>query len=151
MTEEALTLRSVEHRDGRLRARLGPEAAVPNDRFAILEIVGSQIGVIRSAHGYHAIRNWCPHRGAPVCSGWITGTMLPSAPSALDWGMDGVVLRCPWHRWEFDLRTGRTLFDIDRRRLVTYSVRRAGDELEIELGTTEEKYLNQEATHEIQR
>ena len=32
------------------------------------------------------------------------------------------MLRCPWHRWEFDLVTGRTLFETDKRRLIQYRV-----------------------------
>jgi len=26
------------------------------------------------------------------------------------WGMDGQVLRCPWHGWEFDLKSGVVLY-----------------------------------------
>ena len=145
MTEDSLAVLSVERRAGRLRARVGPGSAVPADRFELIRVAGSEIGLIRSGDGYHAIRNWCPHRGAPVCSGWITGTMLPSVPGALVWGMEGMVLRCPWHRWEFDLSSGRTLFEIDRRRLISYPVRPVGDDLEIELGGTEDKFFEQEA------
>jgi len=36
--------------------------------------------------------------------------------------MDGFVLRCPRHGWEFDIRSGEALFGIDRRRLGTFSV-----------------------------
>jgi hypothetical protein len=52
-----------------------------------------------------------------------TGTMVPSPTlGTYEWGMEGRVLRCPWHRWEFDLVTGRTLFGIDKRRLIQYRV-----------------------------
>jgi nitrite reductase/ring-hydroxylating ferredoxin subunit len=38
--------------------------------------------------------------------------------------MAGRVLTCPWHKWQFDLTTGRTVSDFDRRRLISYPVLR---------------------------
>jgi nitrite reductase/ring-hydroxylating ferredoxin subunit len=32
------------------------------------------------------------------------------------------VLHCPWHHWEYDITTGRSLFNVDRSRLITYEV-----------------------------
>jgi 3-phenylpropionate/trans-cinnamate dioxygenase ferredoxin subunit len=60
---------------------------------------------------YCAVRNVCPHQGAPVCRGAIEGTWVASAPGEFVWGRDGEILRCPWHGWEFDLQTGAALFD----------------------------------------
>lgn len=37
-----------------------------------------------------AIGNECPHQGGNLCDGWI----------------DGDIVTCPLHGWEFDLRTG---------------------------------------------
>jgi nitrite reductase (NADH) small subunit len=36
--------------------------------------------------------------------------------------MEGKVIRCPWHKFEFDLETGRSLHDPDRMRVATYQV-----------------------------
>ncbi len=46
--------------------------------------------------------------------------MLPSRPQEYRYGLDDSVLRCPWHGWEFDIRTGRSLFDPERMRVTTY-------------------------------
>ena len=55
-----------------------------------------EIGIYRSSDGsLRAFRNFCPHRGAPVCQGEVRGTMLPSEPDVLDYGLEGRVLRCP--------------------------------------------------------
>ena len=65
-----------------------------------------------------------PHQVTPLCLGSVTGTTLPSKPGEYVWGMDGQVLRCPWHGWEFDLNTGGGLYDPYRHeRVATYDVK----------------------------
>jgi nitrite reductase (NADH) small subunit len=71
----------------------------------VFSIQGRPIGLIRVKDKIHAIRNVCPHKGAPVCKGTVRGTMLPSAPSTFVFGLEDQVLQCPWHGWEFDLET----------------------------------------------
>lgn len=80
------------------------------------------IGVVRTAHGFFALRNRCPHQAAPICGGKVTGTMLPSAPHQYRYDADTPVIRCPLHRWEFQLADGRSTSAITRKRLVTYRV-----------------------------
>jgi nitrite reductase/ring-hydroxylating ferredoxin subunit len=60
---------------------------------------------------YVAVLNVCPHELAPVCRGAVGGTTLPSAPGTYVWGREGEILSCPWHGWEFDLRTGQSVAD----------------------------------------
>ncbi len=50
-----------------------------------------QIALFRLANGdVHAMDNRCPHRGASLVEG----------------DMDGSIVICPWHSWEFDVTTG---------------------------------------------
>ena len=63
----------------------------------------------------HAYRNACPHAGAPVCRGRVSGTSMPSKVHEYIYGLDGCILRCPWHGWEFDLRSGRHIADPKNR------------------------------------
>ena len=37
-------------------------------------------------------------------------------------------MRCPWHKWEFEIATGRSLVD-DRLRVRRYAVRVEADEV----------------------
>jgi nitrite reductase/ring-hydroxylating ferredoxin subunit len=62
----------------------------------------------------------CPHQGARLTGGTIGGTLLESDPQEYQFGMDECVLRCPWHGWEFDLRSGETLFATQKRRLIKF-------------------------------
>ena len=43
---------------------------------------------------------------------WLLGgTLVASAPQEFVYGRHERVLRCPWHGWEFDLESGRSLFE----------------------------------------
>jgi 3-phenylpropionate/trans-cinnamate dioxygenase ferredoxin subunit len=96
----------------------------------IVKTGGREIGVFHTQAGLFAARNSCPHQAAPLCLGTVTGTTLPSMPGEYVWGMEGQVLRCPWHGWEFDLQTGAGLYDPYRHeRVATYEVRIEGDEV----------------------
>lgn len=78
-------------------------------RPSVFEVKGQSIGLIRTSDKVYAVRNLCPHKRAPVCKGTMRGTMLPSEPGSFVFDMESQVLQCPWHGWEFDLETGRTL------------------------------------------
>lgn len=58
--------------------------------------------------------------------------MLPSEPGVFRYGLEGRIVRCPWHLWAFDVTTGRTAFGIDRRRLISYPVIERNGSLYIE-------------------
>lgn len=62
-----------------------------------------------------------PH-GAPVCRGIVGGTWPPSAPGALQFEREGRVLVCPWHGLEFDLESGRKLFQGQPMKLRVFPV-----------------------------
>jgi 3-phenylpropionate/trans-cinnamate dioxygenase ferredoxin subunit len=47
---------------------------------------------------------------------------MPSAPGEYVWAREGEILRCPWHGWEFDITTGRSIFNPHRMRVRTYEV-----------------------------
>lgn len=103
--------------------RLVPVAAVgdllPGER-RIVEVEGKSIGLFNLAGEIIAVLNVCPHELAPVCLGRVTGTTHADAVGEYRWVRDGEILVCPWHGWEFDLKTGQAL--ADRRRLRRYPV-----------------------------
>jgi len=95
---------------------------LPVGEFRIIQAGRREIGVVRTDAGLFAIRNTCPHKGAPLCLGTVGGTMVPSTPDHFEWGLDGRIVRCPWHGWEFDLETGSSAFGTTGSRAVTYPV-----------------------------
>lgn len=106
----------------RTKHRICRTADLPPGEQRIVEIEGRSIGVYNVDGGYHAIRNQCPHQLAPLCRGHIGGTTLPGKVGEFHYGMEGRVVRCPWHGWEFDVTTGRSLFNPHRCRVKSYTV-----------------------------
>lgn len=83
----------------------------PAGERRILKIGRRSIGIFNADGRYYAVLNNCPHHGAPLCLGSIEGTMLPSQPHDYVYGREGRILKCPWHGYEFDLETGRSIYD----------------------------------------
>ena len=57
-----------------------------------------------------------------MCQGTVSGTFVPAEPYELVYDRHDRVIRCPWHGWEFDLETGRSLLEPERIGLKVYPV-----------------------------
>jgi 3-phenylpropionate/trans-cinnamate dioxygenase ferredoxin subunit len=99
----------------------------PGER-KIVEIDGRSIGVFNVDGRYYALRNVCPHDGAPLCKGLVGPYVQSSGRGEFLYSREGEVLKCPWHEWEFDITTGRALA-VERLRVKTYRVEVEGDEV----------------------
>ena len=88
----------------------------------IVEIAGRSIGVFNVDDRYYAVRNRCPHKGAPLCRGMVKGLVVADEPYQFEIERDGEILRCPWHGWEFDLATGGSIYNPHKTRVKSYEV-----------------------------
>ena len=68
-----------------------------------------------------ALRNRCPHHGGPLCLGSVKAREAGGLPGRYELSTQRV-LRCPWHGWEFDLKTGQSYFDPQKTRARSYPV-----------------------------
>ena len=101
---------------------------LPPGQRKIVEIAGRSIGVFNVGGEYFALRNRCPHQGGPLCLGPLGGVVSSTGPGTYTYSRPGEMLRCPWHGWEFDIRTGQSWFDPAGVRVRRYNVLVEGDE-----------------------
>ena len=93
------------------RAVALPLAELPPGTSTTVKAFGTTVAVFNVEGQVFALSNHCPHHGGPLCHGRISGAVLPSQPYEYRYGREGRVLICPWHGWEFDIESGRTIFD----------------------------------------
>ena len=95
---------------------------IPPGRRKIVELDGRSIGIFNVGGEFLAVRNRCPHQGGPLCQGALFGVLESSGPGDYRYSRPGEMIRCPWHAWEFDLRTGASWFDPTGMRVKSYQV-----------------------------
>jgi nitrite reductase/ring-hydroxylating ferredoxin subunit len=91
-----------------------------------------EIGVFREGDSYYAVLNHCPHAGAPICQGTVQGVLVASADGEYELQSERLVLRCPWHHWEFELESGAPVCDI-KQRLKTFPVKVEGNHVLVDM------------------
>jgi 3-phenylpropionate/trans-cinnamate dioxygenase ferredoxin subunit len=102
---------------------VGAVEEFPPGTVRLVSVGERSLGIINNGERLYAVLNVCPHELAPVCRGTIAGTVLPSRPGVPEYGLEGRILRCPWHGYEFDLDNGgRAVFTNFRGRLRMFPV-----------------------------
>jgi nitrite reductase/ring-hydroxylating ferredoxin subunit len=101
-------------------------------QIRIIDVAQRQIGIVRWDGTFFAVSNVCTHQGGPLCRGVLSARLDAAEPGRLILDSSTPILACPWHGWEFDLRTGQAVLD-PAVRVRTFSVRVAGDRLLLDL------------------
>ena len=97
---------------------------IPSGGRKIVDLGGISVGVFHVNSEYFALLNWCPHQAARLCEGKLWSALEGSVPGDYQTSRDGEILACPWHGWEFDLRTGQSWCDPTKLRAKCYAVNR---------------------------
>jgi nitrite reductase/ring-hydroxylating ferredoxin subunit len=95
---------------------------IPPGGRRLVEIDGRGVVVFNLQGEYFALSNTCPHKGGSLSEGILTGLVESSGPGEYRHSRAGEIIRCPFHQWEFDIRTGRSYCDPRRMRLMQYTV-----------------------------
>jgi nitrite reductase (NADH) small subunit len=91
-------------RAGRLRvARL---EELPTGQPTLVDVRGTRVVLARVGERVYACGDACAHRGGPLSEGKLSGPRLA----------------CPWHGWQYDVRTGECTFPGRGARVSTYPV-----------------------------
>ena len=97
----------------------GPLEEFREREVTIVRLDGREVGIVRWDGDIYALANVCVHQRGPLCRGTLSARLDAPVPGAMELDEAAPVLACPWHGWEFDVRTGRALWD-RRYRVRTY-------------------------------
>jgi nitrite reductase/ring-hydroxylating ferredoxin subunit len=116
---------------------IGAEAEFANGTIRTVGVNGREIGIAHWNGTIYAVNNLCTHQSGPVCSGILSGRLTATSPGGMDLDNTAPILACPWHGWEFDLRTGRALHDAQHR-LRLFPVRVENGRVLVDIGPTQD-------------
>jgi nitrite reductase/ring-hydroxylating ferredoxin subunit len=92
-------------------------------QIRVVDVPGLSVGVIRWGDEVHALRMTCTHQLASLAQGVVRPRLkCERLMSAVEADATSPVVTCPWHQWEFDLRTGRPTWNQTLPGLKTYAV-----------------------------
>jgi len=81
------------------------------------QVAGESIAVANIAGKLCAISSVCSHEGGPLGEGYL----------------DGQIVTCPWHGWQFDVTSGK-LVENPALSVKTYPLEIRGDDIFIDVG-----------------
>jgi nitrite reductase/ring-hydroxylating ferredoxin subunit len=90
---------------------------VPSGTIHSVKAGDEEIALAHCNGGFYAVQPHCLHLHGPLGQGEL----------------EGCVLTCPWHGWQYDVRTGQNEFDLAIQ-LRTYDVQVEGGEVRVRMG-----------------
>jgi nitrite reductase (NADH) small subunit len=75
--------------------RAAKKDEVPPGSIRELQLDGKTIALANVDGKFYAINNTCLHRGGPLGEGEL----------------EGKVVTCPWHGWQYDVTTGKVILN----------------------------------------
>ncbi|MBI4737254.1 MAG: Rieske 2Fe-2S domain-containing protein [candidate division NC10 bacterium] len=96
--------------------KVGRVGDLADGQAKVVQVDGLRIALFYVGGRFYALEAACPHEGGPLADGVI----------------EGLRIVCPWHGYDFHLKTGECGLDPDLRAL-TYPVKVQDDDLLIEM------------------
>jgi 3-phenylpropionate/trans-cinnamate dioxygenase ferredoxin component len=104
----------LPERDANGFVRVASAADVPSGTGTVVNVNGRALALFNVGGRFYALDNTCLHRGGPVGEGDLEDT----------------IVTCPWHGFQYDVTTGRNVFDPEVG-LETFDVRVSGGDVSI--------------------
>ena len=95
--------------------KVGRRDEIPEGSGKTVEVAGKKIALFNAGGKFYAIADTCLHRGGPLGEGELEGTLVT----------------CPWHGWQYDITTGCNADDPEVK-VASFPVRLEGDDILIE-------------------
>ncbi|MDP6605200.1 MAG: Rieske (2Fe-2S) protein [Dehalococcoidia bacterium] len=120
--------------------KIGATSSFEDPGRRVVDVAGVQIGVFRLDGEFYAYENRCPHLGGPACQGKMLPLVLEDVgeggkSAGRVFSKDQLNIICPWHGFEFDIRTGQHVV-VSTYRLRPVKVRTDGNDVFITLPRT---------------
>lgn len=96
-----------------MRYVVGTVTEFEERRAKIVRLGNRTVGIFRIKDEYYALRNHCPHQGAPLCAGTVLPALTADSTGRVEIDEETWFVACPWHGWEYDVRTGQSYFGAD--------------------------------------
>jgi len=105
----------------------------PDGERRMVSHAGREIGVFRWQDNFYAYENLCVHQGGPACEGVMMHKVEDVIGPDRSWlgqkfSKDEIHFVCPWHGYEYDLRTGECAADRSLK-LKRFEVSRRGEDI----------------------
>ncbi len=97
--------------------RAATKSEIPAGKIAEVQVGGKPVALANVAGKYCAINGLCLHQGGPLGEGEL----------------EGQIVTCPWHGWQFDVTTGKVAPN-QAMGVETYRVEVRGDEIFVDVG-----------------
>jgi nitrite reductase/ring-hydroxylating ferredoxin subunit len=101
---------------------IAPVSELPPGSRKFLVLEDRPIAIFNVKGEYFGLLNRCPHQGAALCEGPLIGLAEAELPGDIRYTRQGEILRCPWHGWEFDIKTGQSWCHPESVKARTYQV-----------------------------
>jgi nitrite reductase/ring-hydroxylating ferredoxin subunit len=105
-----------------MRFVICPVEAMPPGSRRRVKLGARHVAVFNVDGDFFALRDVCPHQGAALSAGQVVHCVQARKPGCYEWDPSTPFLRCPWHGWEYDLKTGQSWSGASRVRAFAVSV-----------------------------
>ncbi len=93
--------------------KIASTAEIPPGEMKLVEVEGEEVVVANIGGQFFAFANKCTHRGGPLAEGELKGE----------------VVECPWHRGQFNVKTGEVAAPPPSRPIPTYTLKVEGGDI----------------------
>ena len=77
--------------------KVAKTSEIPAGQGKCVEVEGRRLAIFNVDGSYYAIDDVCQHQGGPLGEGELNGK----------------IVTCPWHGWEYDVTNGINTFDTE--------------------------------------
>lgn len=96
--------------------KVAKKSEIPSETGKYVEVKGREIALFKIEDKVYAIDHICAHQGGPLAEG----------------GTDGAVVTCPWHGWQYDVKTGECTLNPSVKQ-ETFPVKEEGEDIFVQI------------------